>query len=47
MDNGEWIEGGILCESAIINVWQHIADTMDNGERIDWGKFCESAVITV
>jgi hypothetical protein len=36
-----------LCESAVITVWQHIAECMDNGERIEGGILCDSPVITV
>jgi hypothetical protein len=41
------IEGGLLCESEVITIWQDIADCVDNGERIEGGILCESAVITV
>jgi hypothetical protein len=47
MDNGERIEDGILCESAVITVWQYIAEYMDNGERIEGGILCENEVINV
>jgi hypothetical protein len=47
MDNGEWIEGGMFCECAVISVVQNIAYFMDNGERFDCGKFCESALKTL
>jgi hypothetical protein len=47
MDNGERIEGGILCESEVNTVLQDIGDCLDNGERIECGILCESAVITV
>jgi hypothetical protein len=47
MDNGERIEIGILCESEVITVCQHIADCLDNGERIEGGILCESEVITL
>jgi hypothetical protein len=46
MDDGERIECGIICESAVIIFEQKIVEFMDNGERIEGGKFCESAVIT-
>jgi hypothetical protein len=47
MENVERIEGGILCESAVINVWQYIAEYMYKGERIERGKLCESGVINI
>jgi hypothetical protein len=40
-------QGGILCESDVNTVWQHIREDVDNGEGIEGGILCESEVINV